>query len=243
MTSRRNRALTVELCVATLDGVLAATTAGADRVELCRNLACGGLTPNDEMILAAASACRQRGLAMRILVRDLPDTFVHTPAECAQLVAQIARLRQLLHEDDQVGFVTGALTAGGDIDPGFLREVRAAAGAAPLVFHRAIDAAADYRTALEKVRDAGFNAVLTTGAGGSVASVTGLQRARQILGDQAAAIGSGGLRAGNIAQVVGNAGLEEVHFRAPCQHPDSTDPQLAAEIVQAAREGHGRVEG
>lgn len=237
MLTSPNRPLTVELCVATLDGVHAAATAGADRVEVCRDLACGGLTPDDDLILSAVFACRQRGLDLRILVRHLPDTFVHTPAECAQLVAQIARMRQLLHEDDRVGFVTGALTAGGDIDAGFVREARAAAGGAPLVFHRAIDVAANYRTALETVREAGFNAVLTTGAGGSVASVSGLCQAREVLGAETTVIGSGGLRACNIAQVVSGAGLDEVHFRAPGRGRNSTDPKLAATIVQAARNG------
>lgn len=228
------RPLEVELCVATLAGVQVAAQIGADRVELCQELQCGGLTPTPELVMQAWEFCQQHGLALRILVRQLPDTFVHAPAQCAQLLEQIGQLRELVGDDDRVGFVTGALTDKREVDPVFLRECRAVAPAAAMVFHRAIDNTRDYLRSLEQVRDAGFNAVLTTGQGPR-ANVAGLRLARTVLGPSTAVIGSGGLREDNIAHVVAGAGLQQVHFRAPDAEPDVTDGALAQAIINQVR--------
>lgn len=227
-------ALQVELCVASADGVRAAIAAGADRIELCRSLECGGLTPGDELIEAAAAHCQDSGMGLRILVRTKPDGFLHNAREAAALVGEIDRLRTLT-AGLNVGFVSGALTEQGIIDPDFVAEMRAAAGERPLVFHRAIDATGDYERALTVALEGGIDAVLTTGSGSSVADPRGLRCAQELLGDRASVIGSGGLREGNITGVVEQAGLREVHFRAPGRTPDATDWQAAKLITEAAR--------
>ena len=50
----RNRPL-LEICVETLEAALAAERGGADRIELCEDLAVGGVTPNLELMRAARS--------------------------------------------------------------------------------------------------------------------------------------------------------------------------------------------
>ena len=42
----------LEICVESLDHALAAESGGADRIELCHDLSCGGVTPNAELIRA-----------------------------------------------------------------------------------------------------------------------------------------------------------------------------------------------
>lgn len=232
-------ALQVELCVASADGVRAAIAAGADRIELCRQLECGGLTPSDELIEAAVGHCQESGMGLRILVRTKPDSFLHSAREAAALVGEIDRLMTLTKGLD-AGFVSGALTESGTIDRGFVAEMRAAAGDRPLVFHRAIDVTADYERALMTALEGGIDAVLTTGSGSSVADPEGLRRAQALLGDRATVIGSGGLREGNITAVVEQAGLREVHFRAPGRTPDDTDWQAAKLITEAARRAQPR---
>ena len=49
----------VELCVGDLAGIDTARSAGADRVEFCRDLSCGGLTPDPAEISEALSRDRK----------------------------------------------------------------------------------------------------------------------------------------------------------------------------------------
>ncbi|MDO5721085.1 MAG: copper homeostasis protein CutC [Actinomycetaceae bacterium] len=229
--------LKVEICVTSPAGIEAAVAAGADRVELCRDLTCGGVTADDELIQRAMVLCAQAGVGLRLLVRSISHGFTHSVTEAGDLVQQLRRLHLLTKNTANldVGFVVGALTERGGVDRGFLRQARQAAGDCPLVFHRAIDAATDYKLALEQVAEAGFDAVLTTGGNGASADVAGLSKAREVLGSRCKVIGSGGLRASNIAEVIRKARLEEVHFRAPTDSPDETNPHLAKAITRAAR--------
>ncbi|MDO5723455.1 MAG: copper homeostasis protein CutC [Flaviflexus sp.] len=216
----------VEICLAPGEVPLA-VAAGADRVELCRRLDIGGLTPTDTEMTEALNAAGDLGI--RVIVREQED-FRHTPSAMTRLVTETARLAAIDHPALS-GIVTGALDAEGGVDPYFLAELRSAAGQRALVFHRAIDAAARRTEALEAIAQAGFDAVLTTGGPGGTADPEGLAYTNKIL----PAIASGSLRAHNIATVLAKSGCTQVHFRAP--GPSGTDPQLAARLTALARAG------
>lgn len=213
----------VEICLAPGEVPLA-VSAGADRVELCRRLDLGGLTPTDAEISQALDEAGELGV--RVIVREQED-FVHTPAAMSRLVAETGRIAAA--HPHLSGIVTGALTRGGGVDRHFLAELRSAAGPLALVFHRAIDAAARPAEALEALAEAGFDAVLTTGGPGSQADPAGLVRANAIL----PVIASGGLREHNMASVLRDSGCSQVHFRAP--GPAGTDAELAARLTALAR--------
>lgn len=214
----------VELCLSPGEVPLA-RRAGADRVELCRRLDLGGLTPTDDEIARALEEAGE--MAVRVIVRE-QENFRHGPEEMNRLVAETARIAAQDHPAIG-GIVTGALDDKGLVPTAFLEDLRAAAGSHPLVFHRAIDAAAERESALNALAAAGFTAVLTTGGSGQVADAAGLAATDAIL----PAIASGGLREHNIAGVLAASGCGQVHFRAP--GPGGTDEQLAARLVALAR--------
>ncbi len=68
-----NRRVQVEICVGDIASALAAGSGGADRVELCDNLAVGGTTPSAGTI---ALACQRLHIPVHVLIRPRGGDFV-----------------------------------------------------------------------------------------------------------------------------------------------------------------------
>ena len=109
----------VEVCVDSVKGVKVAREGGGDRVELCRELWCGGLTPSLDTIESALECAPRLGL--RILVRENPTSFFLTPAQVEEQVELIATIADRFDGSGvPLGFVVGGL-AQGDEGPGLMR--------------------------------------------------------------------------------------------------------------------------
>ena len=65
----------LEIAVESVAAARAAERGGADRVELCANLRCGGLTPNVEMMQITRSTIKIPTFAM---IRTRAGNFVYT---------------------------------------------------------------------------------------------------------------------------------------------------------------------
>lgn len=226
----------IELCVQDLDGVRAARSQGADRVELCVNLECGGLTPPLAMIDDAVPYAPKSGL--QILVRPRPGSFVLRDGEAADIARTIEGIRTRTESAPvTVGFVVGGLTDCLEIDREAAARWRDAAGERPLTYHRAFDQVADHDRALNQLMELGYDRVLTTGGHPTQASIAGLRRLCEHAGDSLVVLASGGLRAHNVASVIAQTGVHEVHMRAPGADGKSTDSQLVGRIVAEVRGG------
>jgi copper homeostasis protein len=76
----------IEAAVESLDSALAAADGGANRIELCTNLAAGGTTPGEQLL----RDCRARlSIPIFVLVRPRPGNFVYTEAEHRGMLEQI----------------------------------------------------------------------------------------------------------------------------------------------------------
>lgn len=226
----------IELCVQDLDGVRAARSQGADRVELCANLECGGLTPPLTMIDDAVSYAPESG--MQILVRPRPGSFVMRNGEATDIARIIEEIRTRTGSAPvTVGFVVGGLTDCLEIDEEAAARWRDAAGERPLTYHRAFDQVPDRDRALDQLVELGYDRVLTTGGNPTQASIAGLQRLLDRAGQDLTILASGGLRAHNVAGVIAQTGVHEVHMRAPGADGKSTDSKLIGRIVAAVRGG------
>ncbi|GHE13354.1 copper homeostasis protein CutC [Klenkia taihuensis] len=208
-TSRTRRAA-VEICVDDVEGALAASAVGADRVELCAALGEGGVTPSAGTL--AALAQRAPALAVTVLVRPRGGDFVHSPVELEVVCADVAAARRIV---PVAGVAVGPLNPRGRVDRAALDAVVRAAGSAPVTFHRAFDTVADQPAALEDLVEAGVTRVLTSGGAATAHEGTAALRA---LVEQAAGrievMAGGGVRAENVAELVGATGVPAVHLRA-----------------------------
>lgn len=220
----------VEICVQSALGVRAARLGGADRVELCIDIASGGLTPPEKLVLDSLSEAPHEGI--QILVRSRRGDFTYTSEEALHMAESIRRFDELLAaQNPRVtwGYVVGA-TSDGRIDRDAASLWREATSAR-LTFHRAFDTLTDLEGGVDELIDLGYQRVLTTGGDTTVARPEQLARLQERAGDQLIILASGGLRSHNVRALAGNA--REVHMRAPDPSGIGTS-QAEVEAILAA---------
>ena len=222
----------VEICVEDALSARRAHDGGADRIEICRDLSCGGLTPAFDEVAAALEVAPTGGV--QVLVRPRPGDFVHTRAEVDRIASDIVALSALGRGAPvRLGFVVGVLTRDGQIDVDAAARLRDEAGGAPLTFHRGFDQVEDQDRGLDVLMELGYDRVLTTGGDPAVARPGALARLVARAGEDIIILVSGGLRAHNVAGVVVASGAREVHMRAPGS--DGTDEAEVRRITSALR--------
>src|SRR3954469_24657806 len=113
-------ALTVEICVQGIASALAAGEGGADRIELCEDLAVGGVTPSLGTI---AVACRRLAIPVHVLIRPRGGDFAYTEAEFAVMQHDVAIAKML----GAAGVVFGLLRSDRTLDRTRLTQLIAAA--------------------------------------------------------------------------------------------------------------------
>lgn len=226
----------IEVCVDDVPGVEIARDEGADRVELCRELSVGGLTPSLSTIESSLEVAPARGL--RILVRENRESFFLSEDEVAEQARLIEQIRREFSDASvPLGFVVGGISRGprgAEISRPQAALWREAAGEHDLIFHRAFDELADPIEALDLLFELDYTGILSAGSTSGVADTDALRRYREAQ-PTLTVIGSGGLRAHNIAGVIEAAGLAEVHFRAPGPLGTGTSEQVVRETVCVVR--------
>ena len=193
--------------VQSLDELVAARDAGADRVELCADLTVGGLTPS---IALAREVARQAGpVGVHVLVRCRAGDYVYAAGEIDEMVASIAALGDAGVD----GVVIGALTSDGDVDVAACRRMIGAAGRLSVTFHRAFDDCRDPFVALDAIAEIGCERILTSGqAAFAPAGAAMLRRLREHAAGRITILAGGGVRVDNVAGLIAASGVSEVHF-------------------------------
>lgn len=197
----------IEAAVESLDAALAAAAGGADRIELCADLAHGGTTPDLALLRAVRSRLQT---PVVVLIRPRPGDFCYSAAEHRVMLEQIRAATRA----GAAGIVTGALSAQQDIDQIRIAELFAAARPLPVTFHRAFDECLPrLSAALEVLVALGANRVLTSG--GAKTAVEGVEQLRQLVlqaRGRLSILAGGGINAENAARLVQGSGVREVHF-------------------------------
>ncbi|GAB4156006.1 MAG: copper homeostasis protein CutC [Planctomycetota bacterium] len=205
----------VEICLESVDCVLAAERAGADRVELCSDLVEGGLTPS---LGAVRKARRRSALPIMVMIRPCGGDFLYSDAEFAVMLEDIRAVREASAD----GVVFGVLTEDGELDRERTRELIEEARPLAVTFHRAFDMTRDSFGSLEHLVELGVDRVLTSGRADSAALGAGVLRALvRAAGDRIVAMPGGGIDARNIAAIRRETGARELHFAAFGSRPSA----------------------
>jgi len=198
----------LEACVDDLDSAHAAVLGGADRLELCDNLADGGTTPSHGMLGYLFDTL---DLPVFPIIRPRGGDFCYSPSERRVMARDVDHALAL----GAPGIVTGALTPDGEIDVEALREVVLDRPKVAVTFHRAFDLVRDPTVALETLIDAGVTRILTSGqcrtAWEGRALLAELVRRA---GDRIVIVAGGGIHEDHVAALVQVTGVSEIHVRA-----------------------------
>ena len=182
-----------------------AEKAGAKRIELCRELSLGGLTPSHEDILFCKTHLK---LQTFVLIRPRGGDFCYNKDEFSEILSEIAFCR----EAGIPGVVVGFLDKDLHIDVEKCRLAMMAAAGMEVTFHRAFDRCADWRSALEQIISCGFTRILTSGqkptaieGADTLAEIVERSRKRITI------LAGSGVQSGNVAELISRSHADEVH--------------------------------
>ena len=152
----------IEACVDSYASAMAASRAGADRLELCAHLVIGGTTPTHALFRQVQ---RGSGVPINVLIRPRFGDFLYTEPELEEMCEEIAAFRGL----GANGVVIGALTPDGELDLAQMRRMMACAGQMEVTLHRAFDMTRDPFRALEDAVSLGCRTILSSGQAANAA--------------------------------------------------------------------------
>ncbi len=195
----------IEIATSDFETTRSAVEGGADRIELCANLAEGGTTPS----FGTIKQCRETfTVSLYPIIRPRGGDFLYTKEEFEVMLQDIKLCKQLGCD----GLVIGLLNMDGSID--IARTARLIEIAYPLgvTFHRAFDRCKDPFTALEQLIEIGCERILTSGQQPSVVDGVDLVAELNRIADERIIIMPGsGVRKENIKMLAEKTGCTEFH--------------------------------
>ena len=195
---------------------------GAERIELCEDLPCGGVTPSRSNIESALKAVN---IPVNVLVRARGGDFVYNADEIETMVKSVRMCREL----GANGVVVGALRMDGSVDMATVRKLMAEAEGLHVTFHRAFDECADPFKALEDIITLGCDRLLTAG---HASNVNDGETMLKDLNDRASGriiiLAGSGVRPTNIALLEKATGISEFHSSS-----HGPDGRTSSDVVSA----------
>ena len=194
-----------EIATSDFETTKSAVDGGADRIELCANLAEGGTTPSYGTI----RQCREAfTVSLYPIIRPRGGDFLYARDEFEIMLQDVKLCKQLGCD----GVVIGLLNMDGSIDVVRAGQLVEAAYPLGVTFHRAFDRCKDPFEALEQLIEIGCERILTSGQQPSV--VDGVELVAELnkkAGERIIIMPGSGVRKENIKMLAQKTGCIEFH--------------------------------
>lgn len=210
-----NEAITLEVCVDSVDSAAAAERGGAQRVELCSSLLDGGVTPSAGLI---ATVRQTTSIRLHVMIRPRGGDFCYSEHEFQSMRRDILMAKQLGAD----GVVLGILDLDGRVDVHRTKQLVDLAAPLKVTYHRAFDMSCDLFASLRDLQSIGVHCVLTSG--GKQSAVEGAATLKLLV---AASYNSITIMAGcgiedhNVSTLIEQTGVREIHasLKSPIPSP------------------------
>lgn len=225
--------------------VAAARQGGASRIELCTQMAQDGLTP-DQGIIGAARKAWGEGAGLLVMIRPRAGDFVYSQGEKSQMADSI----RMAADCGADGVVLGLLSQQGEVDIPALTELVGLAQSLSLevTFHRAFDAIAEPRSALDILLSLGIERLLSAGTPwqsgqGAQFGLANLRRWLALAGDDLELVVGGGVGPHNLPAITtglnGTSGHYSLHSHSAVLTQGRVDADKVAHLAGLCRRASG----
>lgn len=197
----------LEVCANSFQSAINAQDAGAHRIELCQELAVGGITPSYGFIKRVV---KQLTIPVFVLIRPRSGDFVYTNDEFEIMKADIQSCKDL----GCAGIVSGVLNSNKTIDIERTQELVELSRPLAFTFHRAFDEVVYPKEALDQLIDLSIERVLTSGQKPvAIEGIELLKNLNAISNNRITLLIGSGVNAENV-RVFKTAGFSEIHTSA-----------------------------
>lgn len=197
-----------EACVETLEEAILAEKLGANRIELCSDLANDGLTPSFDLM---KKTCSELKIPVMVMIRPRAGNFIYSGDEIVHMKTDI----DLGKKAGAAGIVLGLLTPENKIDVKNTRILAEYAKPIPVTFHKAIDELDDQTEGVNQLlKIENVKRILTSG--GMPTALEGQETIRKMIkvaGDKITILVAGKVLDSNIEEIQKITGAQELHGR------------------------------
>ena len=222
----------VECCANSVSSALTAIQAGANRIELCKNLENGGETPDYSDILELRNLTN---IDLHILILPKANNFIYSNKDFKKIIEDI----QFCKNNKINGVVIGALNKDLSINMKQTKELVEIARPMRVTFHRAFDVIYELENDLNKIIECGCDYLLTSGQKPNVDD--GLDNISKLVkqsSQKIKIIAGGGVNHNNVESLY-NIGVREFHLSGTLKNKSKileTDYNLINLIVKKLKE-------
>lgn len=213
----------IEIACFNLDAAIIAAKSGADRIELCDNIALGGTTPTAKLVIDTLSKVET---TVYVMIRPRGGNFTYSDIEFEEMKYSIEEMKKL----GVNGFVFGILNKDNTVNVEQNSELVTLAKPFPCTFHRAFDEVLNYEQALEDVINCCFSTILTSGTFPNV--MEGKEVLKQLViqaNNRIEIMPGGGLRSSNISELNEMVNANWYHSSAITDRSETANQE---EIIQ-----------
>ncbi len=222
----------LEICASNYQSAINAQNAGAQRIELCSELAVGGITPSYGLL---KQTLKNLNIPVFVLIRPRSGNFTYSDADFEIMKQDI----QICKELGCKGIVSGVLNLDNTIDIERTKELIELSKPLAFTFHRAFDRTPNPFDALNVLIELKVDRILTSGQLTSAEKgILILNQLKEMADDKLIILPGSGINPKNVLIFKG-AGFKEVHCSAvlvPEVKASASVPMNTPEFLNEAQE-------
>ncbi|MBC1969759.1 copper homeostasis protein CutC [Listeria marthii] len=201
-----------EACIENTTNLAKVIAAGANRVELCDNLAEGGTSVSYGVANYVVRVCHEQNVSVMAMVRPRKGNFSYTKEEIAIMREDILMYKKIAVD----GVVFGCITDAGLLDKPAINELIKAAKGVEVTFHMAFDELIESEKlpAIDWLAEQGVTRILTHGGDGAKLPEETFINWRKYIdyaADRIIILPGGGIKSHNIKWILKETGAAEIH--------------------------------
>lgn len=210
----------VEICATSVQSAVNAQQAGAERIELCSELAVGGTTPSYGLL---KQIMKEISIPVFVLIRPRSGDFLYSDFEFEVMKTDIKICKELGCK----GIVSGVLKEDFSIDLLRTQELIELSKPLEFTFHRAFDLTKNPLKSLEELIDLGASRILTSGQETSAEKrIDLLVQLKKLTENKLTILPGGGINPDNVNLFKEN-GFKEIHASASSLFKESPKPKIS----------------